>query len=474
MSTEVLPFYLAGRWCQSDRVIEVRSPYDDRLVGTAACASREQIAEAIAAGATAAGAMRSLASWQRSAICRQIALSITDQTEQLAALMSAEVGKAIKDCRSEIARAAYVFQLAAEEAARIEQDYIQLDQVAGNESRFGLIRRFPRGLVLGITPFNFPLNLIAHKIAPAIAAGCPILLKPASKTPLIALKLAELISRTSLPAGGLSILPAEARTISEFVADPAIRLISFTGSGQVGWRIKEQAWRIPVVLELGGNAGVIVADDADPDWAVGRLLFGAFTSAGQSCISVQRVFLHESIFPILLERLITGAKRLQTGNPADPHVDIGPLVDTAAVTRTKIWLDEAVAGGAKIVTGGTVEGRVVAPTIITGTTDSMSVCAEELFAPVMVVEPYESLTDAIDRLNNSRYGLQAGLFTNRMSDILLAFDQIDCGGVIINDVPTWRTDPMPYGGVKESGTGREGVRYAIESMTEMKLLAVRP
>lgn len=473
MNVSPLPFLLAGEWKKSADLLQVFSPYDNRLVGEVCRASKDDVNAAIGAAHDSCEAMKSLASYQRSSICRDVSSRIHQHEETLALLMAAELGKAIKDCRVEVARAAFVFQVAAEEAGRIDADLLSLDWSAGNEGRFGLVRRFPKGVVAGITPFNFPLNLVAHKIAPAIASGCPIIIKPASKTPLIALKLAEMISATALPKGALSVLPASAKSAELLLTDPRIRVVSFTGSGEVGWQIKKTAWDKEVVLELGGNAGVIVADDADLSWAATRLLFGSFGSAGQSCISVQRIFAQRSIYDSLTQKLASAAKQLKVGDPTDPSTDIGALVDSAAVERTMDWISQAVRQGATLLTGGTATGNQITPTILTNTRREMAVCSKEVFAPVVTIEPYDSFAEAIARVNDSDYGLQAGVFTNRMNDILTAYNRLECGGVIINDVPTWRVDQMPYGGVKQSGLGREGIRYAIESMTEPKLLAIK-
>jgi acyl-CoA reductase-like NAD-dependent aldehyde dehydrogenase len=464
--------YLSGEWIDSPRQFRVESPFDDSLVGTVAEADRDQFSLAIAKADAAFEQTRELPAYCRERVCRQIADELEKRSDEFASVMSQELGKALKDCRAEVGRAVGVFRTSAEEAKRIGGEIIDLDWTAGSEGRLALLRRFPRGVIGAITPFNFPLNLVAHKIGPAIASGNSIVLKPATKTPLVALLLAELIDQTEYPKGSVSVLPGTAAAASALLEDPRVKLITFTGSAEVGWWIKQHAGQKPVVLELGGNAGAIVADDADLEWAVSRLIFGAFGSAGQSCISVQRMFIQEQLYERCVEQLVAKACTLKVGNPAEPSTDIGALVDSAAVERTIAWIDEAKRGGAKVLCGGKATGRLMEPTVLAGVTREMSVCSKEVFAPVVTVEPYREFRSAVASINDSEYGLQAGLFTNRLNDIMYAYRRIETGGVIVNDVPTYRADHMPYGGVKSSGLGREGVRYAIEDMTEPKLLAV--
>jgi acyl-CoA reductase-like NAD-dependent aldehyde dehydrogenase len=464
--------YLSGEWIDSPRQFRVESPFDDSLVGTVAEADRDQFSMAIAKADAAFEQTRELPAYCRERVCRQIADELEKRSDEFASVMSQELGKALKDCRAEVGRAVGVFRTSAEEAKRIGGEIIDLDWTAGSEGRMALLRRFPRGVIGAITPFNFPLNLVAHKIGPAIASGNSIVLKPATKTPLVALLLAELIDQTEYPKGSVSVLPGKAAAASALLEDPRVKLITFTGSAEVGWWIKQHAGQKPVVLELGGNAGVIVADDADLEWAVSRLTFGAFGSAGQSCISVQRVFVQEQVFDRCVEQLVARARTLKVGNPADPLTDIGALVDSSAVERTIAWIDEAKRGGAKVLCGGKATGRLMEPTVLAGITRGMSVCSKEVFAPVVTVEPYREFRGAVASINDSEFGLQAGLFTNRLNDIMYAYLRIETGGVIVNDVPTYRVDHMPYGGVKSSGLGREGIRYAIEDMTEPKLLAL--
>jgi acyl-CoA reductase-like NAD-dependent aldehyde dehydrogenase len=464
--------YLAGEWVDRTEKITVASPYDDAIVGTVASAGPEDFLIAIEQAEHAFEQTRELPAYKRETACRMIADGLEKRHDEFATMMSRELGKAVKDCRAEVSRAVGVFRTSAEEAKRVGGEIIDLDWTAGSEGRLGLLRRFPRGVIGGITPFNFPLNLVAHKIGPAIASGNSIVLKPATKTPIIALMLAELIQQTEYPRGAVSILPGSARSAAPLLEDPRVKLITFTGSAEVGWWIKSNAGHKPVVLELGGNAGAIVADDADLDWAVSRLLFGAFGSAGQSCISVQRIYVHGQVYDRCVELLLSGVRNLKVGDPADPTTDVGALVDTAAVERTVQWIEEAKHGGATVLCGGTTKGRLMEPTVLSNVARDMSVCSREMFAPVTIVEKYRDFHSAVAAVNDSEFGLQAGIFTNRMNDIMYAFRRIETGGVVVNDVPTYRVDHMPYGGVKSSGLGREGIRYAIEDMTEPKLLAL--
>jgi len=466
--------YLAGEWVDRAEQIRVESPFDNSPVGTVAAASQEDFTKAIGAAHAAFEKTREIPAYKREAVCRQIADELEKNAESFARMMALELGKAIKDARAEVSRAIGVFRVSAEEAKRVGGEIIDLDWNAGSEGRIGLLRRFPRGVIGGITPFNFPLNLVAHKIGPAIASGNCIVLKPASKTPIVALMLAQLIDGTDYPKGAISILPGSGKAAAPLLSDERVKLITFTGSAEVGWWIKSQAGKKPVVLELGGNAGVAVADDADLEYASTRLMFGTYAVAGQSCISVQRIYIHESIYDRFTAMLADKTSRLKTGNPLEPATDIGPLVDDVSADRTRQFIDEALAGGAKLLCGGTITGRMCEPTLLANVSRTMALHCKEAFAPVAVVNRYRDFKEVIDKINDSEFGLQAGIFTNRMNDIIYAFKRIETGGVIINDVPTYRVDQMPYGGVKSSGMGREGVRYAIEDMTEPKLLAINP
>ena len=349
---------------------------------------------------------------------------------------------------------------------------IPLDLMPASKGRVGITRRFPIGPIAGISPFNFPLNLAAHKLAPAIAAGCSIVLKPPSKDPLTMLTVAEIVDGVGLPQGAVSILPMTRELGDRMVADDRFKLLSFTGSPSVGWRMKERAGKKKVVLELGGNAGVIVDKSADLDWAVRRLLVGAFTYAGQVCISVQRMFVHDDIWDELMKRFVEGAKSIKVGDPLDPETELGPMVDGAAAERTQRWVDEAVAMGGKILLGGKADGNFFPPTILTDVPPQAQVCSNEAFAPLAVAFRFKDFGDAIKQVNDSMFGLQTGVFTNDLANSWRAFNELEVGGVIVNDVPTYRIDHMPYGGVKDSGLGREGLRWAIEDMTEIRIMVL--
>ncbi len=464
--------YLAGKWVTAPSKIRVESPYDDKLVGTVSAATKKDYTKAITEAQKVFEITRNLPSYKREEICQQIADGINANSEKLARMMSLEMGKAIKDARVEVSRSANCFHVAAEEAKRIGGEITDLDWVPGSEERVALIRRFPVGVVAGISPFNFPLNLVAHKVAPAIASGCPIVLKPATKTPIIALMLAEIIDKTDLPKGALSVLPGSSRESTPLIEDPRVKVITFTGSSPVGWWIKAKSGDKRTVLELGGNAGVVVADDADVDFAVTRLVYGAFGQAGQSCISVQRIYVHDKVYNQFIRKFRTAIKKIKMGNPLNDKTDLGPMVDIDSAKKTEQWIKEAVADGARILAGGKRRKRMLQPTLLGNVKTNMNVCSQEAFAPLAVLFKYKDLKKVVKQVNNSEFGLQAGIFTQRIKDIFYAYKYIECGGVIVNDIPTYRVDHMPYGGVKKSGMGREGIKYGIEDMTEMKMLGL--
>ncbi len=464
--------YLGGKWVDRKNKIKVINPYDNSVVGSVAAASTEDYTKAIEIAHKTFKVTRELPSYKREETCRKIADGLERNIEKFAVTMSRELGKAYKDARSEVTRAIGVFRVAAEEAKRIGGEIIDLDWTPGAEERMGLIRRFPMGVVAGISPFNFPLNLVAHKVAPAIASGNTIVLKPASKTPIVALMLAEVIDGTDHPKGAVSVLPGSSKDSSPLLDDPRVKVVTFTGSSEVGWWIKNNSGTKPVVLELGGNAGVAIADDGDLELATTRLRYGAFAVAGQSCISVQRIFVQDKIYDKFLAMFKKKVKTLKVGDPQDPTTDVGTMVDEKSVQNTLETIKDAVKDGAKILVGGKAKGLLLEPTVLTDVTSSMDVCSKEAFAPVAVVSRYTTFKEAVDEINDSEYGLQAGIFTNRMKDIFYAFKNVECGGVVINDVPTYRADHQPYGGMKNSGLGREGVRYSIEDMTELKILSI--
>jgi glyceraldehyde-3-phosphate dehydrogenase (NADP+) len=467
---------IAGSWEESSQPHEIRSPYDGRVVGSTFLASDEQMERAVVGAQAGFKRMRALGAWERAEILRKTAAGITARRDELAALLSAEAGKPIRDARAEIDRGALTFRLAAEEAERMIGETIPLDLNPSSKGRLGITRRFPVGPVLGISPFNFPLNLAAHKVAPAIAAGCSIVLKPPSADPLIMLKVAQIMTEAGLPEGALSVIPTSRDVADKLIDDERFRLLSFTGSPVIGWKMKARAGKRRVLLELGGNAACIVDATANLDWAVKRSLVGAFAYAGQVCISVQRIFVHDSIADEFEKRFVAGASQLKVGDPADEATDVGPLIDDGAAKRTQEWIAEAVAAGARVAAGGAPlkasEPRLFAPTILTNVPRTARICSDEAFAPVVILERFSDFSQVLDSVNESRFGLQCGLFSNDLAHVRAAFDHLEVGGVIVNDVPTYRIDNMPYGGVKESGLGREGIRWSIEEMTELRLLVL--
>jgi acyl-CoA reductase-like NAD-dependent aldehyde dehydrogenase len=462
--------YIAGSFRQTKTTVEVRNPYNNDLVGIACLGSKDDLEEAIRGAETAFIHLRSLPSFKRYNILLYIHQRLESEKKRLAEILASEAAKPIKLAVSEIERASATFQIAAEESKRLPKEYLSLDWTPAGVGKEGLVRYFPIGLVAGISPFNFPLNLAVHKIAPAIAAGCPIVLKPSTSTPLSTLELAKIIDETELPAGSVSILPMDRETGNQLVTDARFKLLTFTGSPKVGWKMKEQSGKKKVVLELGGNAGVIVSDSCDPELALRKCLAGGFAYAGQVCIHAQRIYVQDSIFEEFVSRFKALASKLKQGDPLDPATDITSMIDESNARRVESWVNEAVENGARILLGGKREGAFYQPTILTGTQPEMKVCALEVFGPVVVVEPYRDFKKAVDYVNSGQYGLQAGVFTNRINEMNHAFEHLEVGGVIINDVPTFRVDHMPYGGVKDSGMGREGVKYAMMDMMEPRLL----
>ena len=471
--TKPHPIFLAGRWVESDDPLVVTNPANpDQPAGATFNASEAQYEEAVEAAVAAFEVTRTLPAYERGAILRNISAGIKARREELGRIMALEAGKPIRDALIEVDRAVITFRLGAEEAERMVGETIPLDLMPASKGRVGITRRFPIGPIAGISPFNFPLNLAAHKVSPAIASGNTIVLKPPSKDPLTMLTVAEIIEEAGPPAGSVSILPMTRELGDKMVADDRFKLLTFTGSPSVGWRMKERAGKKKVVLELGGNAGVIVDKSADLDWAVRRLLVGAFTYAGQVCISVQRMFVHDDIWDELMKRFVEGAKSIKVGDPLDPETELGPMVDAAAAERTQRWVDEAVAMGGKILLGGKADGNFFPPTILTDVPPQAQVCSNEAFAPLAVAFRFKDFGDAIKQVNDSMFGLQTGVFTNDLANSWRAFNELEVGGVIVNDVPTYRIDHMPYGGVKDSGLGREGLRWAIEDMTEIRIMVL--
>jgi glyceraldehyde-3-phosphate dehydrogenase (NADP+) len=465
--------YLAGKWVDSPDRLEVTNPADPSTpAGVTYTATEAQYEQAVTAAVAAFEHTKVLPAYERGRALREISAGIKARREEIGRLLSLEAGKPIRDALVEVDRATLTFRLGAEEAERMYGETIPLDLMPASKGRVGITRRFPIGPVAAISPFNFPLNLAAHKLAPAIAAGCSIVLKPPSKDPLTMLTVAEIVDDVGLPAGAVSILPMTRELGDRMVADDRFKLLSFTGSPSVGWRMKERAGKKKVVLELGGNAGVIVDKGADLDWAVKRCLVGAFAYAGQVCISVQRMFIHEDVREAFLERFLAGVKTLHVGDPLDPVTDLGPMVDNAAAARTQRWVDEAVQLGGRVLAGGTARGSFFEPTVLENVPVEAQVCSNEAFAPLVVVFPFSDFGDAVRQVNDSFFGLQTGVFTNDLGHAWQAFNELEVGGVIVNDIPTYRIDHMPYGGVKDSGQGREGLRWAIEDMTELRIMVL--
>ncbi|HEU5231458.1 MAG TPA: aldehyde dehydrogenase family protein [Terriglobales bacterium] len=465
-------FLVAGEWITAGQRVEINSPYTGKPIGSTWLGTEKDLERAISAAETSSAELRQIPAYKRKDALLSVAAKIREHKDTFVRLMTLEAGKPVKAARAEVDRAVLTFTTAAEEAVRIYGEYMPLDFIPATEGRWGIVRRFPIGPIAAITPFNFPMNLVAHKLAPAMAAGCPVVLKPAPQTPFCALLLGKLILESGWPASSFSILPLSNDDAASLVADERMKLLSFTGSAKVGWQLKRDAGKKRVVLELGGNAGVIVHNDADLDYAVARCTSGAFTYAGQSCISVQRILVHADIFDEFTAKMVEAAAKLRVGDPSDESTDVGPMIRGSDVERVQQWIKEAVSAGAKVLCGGTTKGPLIMPTLLSATTPKMKVNCEEIFAPVATIEPYEDFDDALSRSNDSQYGLQAGLFTHDSRLIFRAFDRLEVGGVIVGDVPTFRVDPMPYGGVKDSGLGREGIRYAIEEMTERRLLVM--
>jgi acyl-CoA reductase-like NAD-dependent aldehyde dehydrogenase len=467
-------FLLCGKEWIDGETLEVRSPWDQGLVGRVSVATRADARQAVNHAAACMRRTRALPRWKRREILEDVASALIEQKERFAKLIVAEAGKPLRLARAEVDRAVLTFKTAAEEAARIGGESLPLDLTQGNEGRWGLVQRFPVGPVLAITPFNFPLNLVAHKLAPAIAAGCPIILKPAPQTPFTALALGEVILKAGWPDEALAVLPlSNADTAHLAEKEDRIKLVTFTGSAKVGWELKAHSGRKRVLLELGGNAALIIHGDwHDLDEAAVRTAHAAFGFAGQSCISVQRVFVERKIFQTFVWKLVEIAAKLVSGDPSDELTDVGPLVRLAEAERIESWIKEAVEAGAKLIAGGERNGSLITPAILTATKPGMKIRDEEAFGPVVMVEPYDDFEQALADVNHSRYGLQAGLLTRDAGRILTAYRELEVGALIVGDTPAWRLDPMPYGGVKDSGLGREGIRSAIEGMTEPRMLVM--
>jgi acyl-CoA reductase-like NAD-dependent aldehyde dehydrogenase len=467
-------FLLDGKWHSSGDVIEIHAPGTGQLVGTTRRATAAHAEAAIAAAVGAFETTRKMGSYERQRILRAVSAGIEKYRDEFARIMALEAGKPLKAARVEVDRAIFTFSVAAEEAVRVGGEYLPLDWQASTAGRWGIVRRFPLGPIAAITPFNFPINLVAHKLAPAMAAGCTIVLKPAPQTPLTALRLAQMIEQAGWPAGALNVLPLSNEDAGTVVSDDRIKMLSFTGSAAVGWALKSKAGKKRVVLELGGNASVIVCADSNLDLAAERCAMGGFSYAGQTCISVQRILVEDSVYEKFVAALVPRVQQLKVGDVLDETTDVGPLINEAAARRNVEWIEEAVRGGAKLLCGGQRTGSVVTPAVLTNTKPEMRVNCMEIFGPVVTVEKFTDYGDALASVNRSDFGLQAGVFTRDFTRITGAFETLEVGGLMIGEVPSFRIDHMPYGGVKDSGLGREGLRYAIEEMTEPRLLAINP
>ncbi len=461
-----------GLWEDGHIIKEFKSPYDQKVFAAIHFADKQQVQKAIHSAHHAFEKTRHLSSFERYEILIHISSEIKRRKEELAESITLSAGKTIASSRVETDRAANTFQVAAEEAKRQEGEIIPLDWSPQTKKRWGLIRRFPIGVVVGITPFNFPLNLVAHKVAPAIASGNSVIIRPASQVSITSLLLGEIISDSGFPGGGINIVPCGYEDASPLLEDERVKKVTFTGSPEIGWTLKKQAFKKKVTLELGGNAAVIIEPDTDLDFALSRILLGAFSYSGQICISIQRIFLHENIYDRFMTDFVAATKKLKLGNPLDEDTDIGPMINTDAAQQIEEWVNEAVQKGGHLVTGGQRNGTLFEPTILENVKPELRVSCQEAFAPVVIVSPYKDFEEALKGVNHSKYGLQAGVFTKDLQKAFHAYEILDVGGVIINDIPTFRIDHMPYGGVKESGFGREGLKYAIEEMTELKLMAI--
>ena len=472
------PYYLANRAVAANTGLAVTDKYAGGTATRVAMADAEAIDRAISAAVEATSPMRRMAAYERQEVLQHCVARFRERSEELARTLCIEAGKPIRDARGEVTRLIDTFRIAAEESVRLpgSGEVFPMDISGRARGYTGQWKRVPIGPCSFIAPFNFPLNLVAHKVAPALAAGCPFILKPASLTPVGALIIGEILAETDLPRGAFSVLPCRRDGAERFTEDERLKLLSFTGSPDVGWALKAKAGKKRVVLELGGNAAVIVDEDTRGpclEDAIDRIIFGAFYQSGQSCIGVQRIIVHAGIYDALREMLVASTRRLKVGDPKEEETFIGPMISETEASRLQGWVDEAVKAGATVLCGGTRDGVMMQPTLLENVDPSLAISRKEAFGPVAVLSKFIDFEDAIRRVNDSAYGLQTGLFTRDIYKAQRAWDELEVGGVIIGDVPSWRVDHMPYGGVKDSGLGREGIRWAIEDMTEVRLMVVR-
>ena len=471
---EIRPFLIGGQWRTSESAQEVRSPFTGESLARVSYASRSEVEEAVALAQAASVEMRILPRYEVAESLHRFADYIRTRREDFARTIATESGKPITAARGETDRAVSTFTFAAEEARRFTGESVPVDTQAIGRGRFGWTERVPRGVIFGITPFNFPLNLVAHKVAPALASRNSIIVKPSPRTPLTALMLGEAFLESGLPKGALQVIPMEIELIDLLLMDERVGMVSFTGSAEVGWRLRERAARKMVTLELGGNAPVIVDETADVAYSVERSAMAAFNYAGQVCISAQRILLHQKIADEWTARFVERARNLRTGDPLDEATELSVMITEEAARRAESWIAEAVKAGATLLCGGARSGALLEATVLTDVHGEMRVCSEEVFAPIATIQTFSDFADALAEANNTRYGLQAGVFTRDMRRTFQATEALAFGGVMINDAPAFRVDNMPYGGVKLSGMGREGVRYAMEEMTEPRMIVIDP
>jgi acyl-CoA reductase-like NAD-dependent aldehyde dehydrogenase len=473
MLKESYPYYLASEPHYANTDLDVTNKYTGEVATKVAMADADTIDKAIAAAEEAQPAMSAMAPFERQAVLEHCVKRFTERADELAQALCIEAGKPIKDAKGEVSRLIDTFKIAAEESVRINGEVVNLEISARAKGYQGMTKKVPIGPCSFISPFNFPLNLAAHKVAPAIAAGCTFVLKPASRTPIGALIIGEVLAETDLPKGAFSILPCSRDGADLFTTDERLKLLSFTGSPDVGWALKAKAGKKPVVLELGGNAACVVDEDADIEDAIDRVIVGAYYQSGQSCISVQRLLVHSKIYDEFKSRYVEKVKALVSGDPSNEDTFIGPMISEGEAERLHGWIEEAKEKGATILCGGTRDGAMLEATVMENVPKDCDASAEEAFGPLSILVPFDDYDEALEEVNNSRYGLQAGVFTRDIYKAHKAWDVLDVGGVVIGDVPSWRVDNMPYGGVKDSGLGREGIRYAIEDMSETRLMVIR-
>ncbi|UCB52693.1 MAG: aldehyde dehydrogenase family protein [Candidatus Zixiibacteriota bacterium] len=462
---------VGGKWREGEKLLQVANKYTVEAIGSVPVTDKQTFVEAVKSAQDGFALISGMPAYERSKILQRTSERIDENKDEITRIIAMEAGKAWKHAKAEVERSVQTFKFASEEAKSIHGETVPMDAAVGGEKRIGFYLRFPVGIIGAISPFNFPLNLVAHKVAPAVAAGCSVILKPASTTPLTSLKLGEILMESGLPDGALNIIVGPGSTVGNWlVTDPHVSMITFTGSPPVGKDIKEKSGLKQVTLELGSNSACITDESADLDLAVPRCIVGSFAYAGQVCISVQRIYIHEKVLDEFTQRFLKGTEELKLGDPLDPETDVGPMITEGDAVRTESWVREAVAGGAKILIGGRRENNFYYPTVLTNVKPDMKVMAQEVFAPVVCLVPFSDFSDAVKMADDSVYGLQAGVYTSDIEKAFQAVKRIKVGGVIVNDVPTYRADQMPYGGVKDSGMGREGLKFAVEEMTDIKMV----